>query len=52
VKIIDKRNGYYISEIMLSKEAVDAIIDCAVCEAVEAIKSMGYVSGLLSEVKE
>lgn len=51
-RIIEKGNGYYISEIMLSKEAVDAIIDCAVCEAVEAMKSMGYVSGLLSETKE
>lgn len=51
-RIKEKGAGYYISEVMLSKEAVDAIIDCAVCEAVEAMKSMGYVSGLLSETKE
>ena len=51
-RIIEKRDGYYISKVILSKESIDAIIDCAVCEAVESIKSMGYVSGLLSEAKE
>lgn len=51
-RIIEKHSGYYISEVMLSKEAIDAIIDCAVFEAIEAMKSMGYISGLSSEVQE
>lgn len=51
-RIKERGNGYYISEVMLSKEAVDAIINCAVSEAIETMKSMGYVSGLLSEAQE
>lgn len=51
-RITEERNGYYISEVMLPKESIDAIIDCAVCESVEAMKNMGYVTGLLSEAKE
>lgn len=51
-RVIERGSGYCISEVMLSKEAVDAIINCAVSEAIETMKSMGYVSGLLSEAKE
>ena len=32
-RIIEKGNGCNISEVVLSKDAIDAIIDCAVQEA-------------------
>lgn len=37
-RIIEKGNGYYISEVMLSKEAVDAIIDCALLSSHKEVR--------------
>ena len=36
-RIIEKGTGCYISEVVLSKDAIDAIIDCAVQEANELV---------------
>lgn len=37
VRVLEKHKGYSISEVMLPKDAVDAIIDRAVQESVYAV---------------